>query len=225
MKKVLFIFAAMIAFFAVDANAQVFVGAGYNTLNNVTKIDKNSDSESMGGFYAELGYNFNMYSDNWGELGLEPAVRYTFAREAESDEILGVKTNASLTEHYLDIPVNIKYGYNVISSKFKAYAFAGPIFSFGLESVAKGEVGDITTTTHNYTGTVVVSSPDGKETAKGEGTDYNMFDIKVGVGAGVRVFDVLDVKVGYNFGMMNRHANSKAVTNTNVFYVGAALSF
>ena len=204
-------FAAM--FFAVDAYAQLGVGVGYNLMNTTQKLADESDDESLNGFYVEATYDFNFLEAKWGSLGIQPGLRYSFAGETESEDIPGLTTRASLTEHYLDIPVNVKYSYDIMPSTLKAYAFAGPVFSCGLASSLKVKANDSTAKTNNY-----------------KDTTYGRFDIKLGLGAGVTLMEKFDVKLGYNIGLLNRYTgeqidNFKYKTHTGVFYLGVGFNF
>lgn len=204
-------FAAM--FFAVDAYAQLGVGVGYNLLNTTQKLADESDDDSLNGFYLEATYDFNFLEAKWGSLGIQPGLRYSFAGETESEDIPGLTTRASLTEHYLDIPVNVKYSYDIMPSTLKAYAFAGPVFSCGLASSLKVKANDDAIKTNNY-----------------KDTEYGRFDIKLGLGAGVTLMEKFDVKLGYNIGLLNRYTgeqidNFKYKTHTGVFYVGVGFNF
>ena len=213
MKKICFILVAAAMFIAVDAKAQLGVGVGYNLLNTTTTFADESDDESLNGFYVEATYGFNFLNKKWGTLGIEPGIRYTFGAEAEQEEILGIKTRASLTEHYLDIPVHVKYGYEVLPSKLSVHAFAGPVFSVGLASTIKTSADDTTVKTNNY-----------------KDSDYGRFDLKIGLGAGITIAERFNVKVGYNFGLLNRYTGEqvddyKYKAHTGVFYVGAGFCF
>ena len=213
MKKLYFVLVAVVMFFAVDAKAQLGVGVGYNLLNTTTTVVDESENNSLNGFYIEATYGINLLDEKWGRLGIEPGIRYTLGAEAEHEEILGVKTSASFTEHYLDIPVHVKYGYEVLPSKLSVHAFAGPVFSVGLASTLKATAGDTTVKTNNY-----------KE------SDYGRFDLKIGLGAGVTIAERVNVKVGYNFGLLNRYTGEqvdgyKYKSHTGVFYVGAGFNF
>lgn len=204
-------FAAM--FFAVDAYAQLGVGVGYNLLNTTQKLADESDDDSLNGFYVEATYDFNFLQAKWGSLGIQPGLRYSFAGETESEKMPGLTTRASLTEHYLDIPVNVKYSYDIMPSTLKAYAFAGPVFSCGLASSLKVKANDDDIKTNNY-----------------KDTEYGRFDIKLGLGAGVTLMEKFDVKLGYNIGLLNRYTgeqidNFKYKTHTGVFYVGVGFNF
>ena len=213
MKKICFILVAAAMFIAVDAKAQLGVGVGYNLLNTTATLADESDDESLNGFYVEATYGINFLNKRWGTLGIEPGLRYTFGAEAEQEEVLGIKTRASLTEHYLDIPVHVKYGYEVLPSKLSVHAFAGPVFSVGLASTIKASVDNTTVKTNNY-----------------EDSDYGRFDLKIGLGAGVTIAERFNIKVGYNFGLLNRYTGEqvddyKYKAHTGVFYVGAGFNF
>ena len=214
MKKIYFLIAAAAMFLAVEANAQIGVGLGYNLLTTTTTMADESEDDSLNGFYLEATYDINFLNRNWGSLGLQPGFRYTFAGESDSDEVAGVKTNASFTEHYLDVPVNVKYSYEIIPTTLKAYAFAGPVFSLGLASNLKAGAGDTSVKTNNY-----------------KDTEYGRFDIKFALGAGVTLAEKLNVKLGYNIGMLNRYTGEqiskdyKYKTHTGVFYLGVGFNF
>jgi hypothetical protein len=201
-------------FFAINANAQFGVGVGYNLLNNITRIGGESDDESLNGFFIEGTYDLNLLEAKWGSLGLQPGVRYTFGGETDTEETAGIKSKASLTEHYLDIPVNVKYSYEILPSKLKAYAFVGPVFSFGLASTMSASIGDNVIKTNNY-----------------EDSEYGRFDLKLGIGAGVTLAEKLNVKLGYNIGMLNRYTGEqlskehKFSTHTGVFFIGVGFNF
>lgn len=213
MKKIYFILVAAAMFVAVDAKAQLGVGVGYNLLSTTISVADESESSSLNGFYVETAYNFNLLDEQWGTLGIQPGIRYTFAGESEKAELYGVKVRSSVAEHYLDIPVQVKYGYEVISSKLNINAFAGPIFSIGLASIAKSSTDDSVVKANAY--------KDG---------DYGRFDLKLGIGVGVDLFEKLNVKVGYNFGLLNRYTGEqideyKYKIHTGVFYVGVGYNF
>lgn len=224
MKKFYFILAAAAMFLAVDANAQLGVGIGYNHLNNATRMADEKDNEGLDGFYVEATYDWNFLDKGWGSLGLQPGLRYTFAGESDSED----GGRVSLAEHYLDVPVNVKYSYDLGSVKLSA--FAGPVFSLGLASSIRASVGELVTKTSRYTGATIVKGNGDSIKTDGNGTDYGRFDIKFGVGVGATFLENLNVKLGYNFGMLNRYTgpksdNIKSSMHTGVFYVGVGFNF
>lgn len=245
MKRLLTVFAIAFAAmaFAVGAKAQISVGAGYGLATHVMKnlgsdgAVMNDEDEDLNGFYINVSYNLDLLSGNWGMLSLQPGVTYSYygASDSEHDEVLGVNAyeKASSNEHYLDIPVNARYSYDILPGTLKVSAFAGPVFSFGLSStgVLRMETGDNWTkiTTNNYTGTITTKGNMGgvsvDKTEKGDGTGYGMFDLKFGLGLAVTAFDKIDLKFAYNIGLLDRMKAEKVRLNTNVFTVGVAWNF
>ena len=209
MKKIYLIIAAAVMFFAVEANAQIGVGIGYNMVHNVQKsLDGDSDG-ILNGLYVEGTYDLNFLEKSWGELGIEPGLRFTFAGEKESAEVLGIVGKVFENEVYLDLPILVKYSYDL--SVVKLSAFAGPVLSCGLSSVTKVKIGENVTTTNYY----------------GDNSVYGRFDVKFGVGLGATVKDNVQAKIGYNAGLLNRYTGN--LTNfslrTGVFYIGIGFSF
>ena len=209
MKNVYLIIAAALMFFAVEANAQIGVGVGYNMLNNVQKALDEDESGALNGFYVEATYDINFLERSRGELGLQPGLRFSYAGDHESEEALGVKAKASENETYLDIPVLVKYSYDLDAVKLSA--FAGPVLSCGLSSVAKVSVGDNTTKASNYRDESV----------------YGRFDVKLGLGIGAAFMDKFNAKLGYNVGLLNRYTGNldDLTFRTGVFYVGVGINF
>ena len=209
MKKVYLIIAAAVMFFAVEANAQIGVGVGYNMLNNVQKALDDDESGALNGFYVETTYDVNFLEKSWGELGLQPGLRFTYAGDHEAEEVLGVKAKASENETYLDVPVLVKYSYDL--DVVKLSAFAGPVLSFGLSSVTKVSAGDNTTKASRY----------------GDESVYGRFDVKLGLGIGAAFMDKFNAKIGYNVGLLNRYTGNldDLSFRTGVFYVGVGINF
>ena len=233
MKKIYFILAAAAMLLAVDANAQLQVGAGYNHGTTTERIADEDDSEDLDGFYLEATYDFNFLEKGWGTLALQPGVRFTYLGEADSDIEYGYKAKSAFNETYLDIPVHVKYSYDLGAVKLSA--FAGPVFSMGLSSVAQtsisGEGVDYFVKYHNYSGKTITKgeslssvNPDGM-------TDYGRFDIKLGLGVGATFMEKFNVKVGYNIGMLNRYTGEQVLKDhkfkrhTGVFYAGIGFNF
>ena len=209
MKNLYLIIAAAVMFFAVEANAQIGVGVGYNMLNNVQKALGEDESGALNGFYVEATYDINFLERSRGELGLQPGLRFSYAGNHESEEALGVKAKASENETYLDIPVLVKYSYDLDAVKLSA--FAGPVLSCGLSSVAKVSVDDNTTKASNY----------------GDESVYGRFDVKLGLGIGAAFMDKFNAKLGYNVGLLNRYTGNldDLTFRTGVFYVGVGINF
>ena len=208
MKKIYFILAVAAAMlFAAEASAQIGVGVGYNLLNSVRKDADLQDTNELNGFYVEATYDFNFLEKTWGELGIQPGVRFSYAGAHDSDELLGVHTKSSWDETYLDVPVFVKYSREL--NKMGLFVFAGPVFSCGLSSDSKVGTNDVVTKINVY-----------------ERDAYGRFDLKLGVGFGVTCVDKLNVKLGYNFGLLNRNLGEFDLTyRTGVLYAGIGFAF
>ena len=65
---------------------------------------------------------------------------------------------------------------------------------------------------------------------KDEDKEYNMFDLKLALGLGVTIMENIDIKFGYNIGLLNRSSikeqkSTKYTANTNIMYFGVAYNF
>ena len=269
MKKTLFAIFVTAMAFAVNANAQFSVGVGYANETIISKgfavletgyngYSWSKSNEHLNGFYVEATYDWEFASAGSGDFILQPGVRYYCLTQKILHSKADVKYNTShyktndvnrVSDHLLDIPVNVKYAYDFIPGTLKAYAFAGPTLSFGLAA-------------NNVTKSMAYSSVDGKEIKytnieryngytgkyymktynsgskdyeiekgkKEEYKDYNMFDIKVALGIGVTIMENIDIKFGYNIGLLNKsfikeQDSTKYTANTNVMYFGVGYNF
>ena len=177
------------------------------------------------------------------------------AKSRYSADINGKKHEVDLTtkdvfeNHFIDIPVHIRYSYEFVPEIFTAYAFVGPVFSLGLaansihsntgSTVFGGEEQKVyeIETTNVYSGKFYDKYYDAttkKIEVDKEQNDaykmYNMFDLKLAIGLGLAVCETVDVKVGYNIGLLNRsfHKNddyAKYSAHSNVLYFGVAYNF
>lgn len=234
MKKIYIILISAVAMLiAIDAQAQLSVGAGYNNGTTVVAAGDEKDSDDMGGFFIEAAYDINILDNIPGTLSLQPGARLRFHGETDSEEILGVKTKTSTRESYLDIPVNVKYSYDLGFAQVSA--FAGPVLSMGLTSGSKlsatAEDSKTVLKTNNYTGKVVAKGGDSSGATDPDGpTYYGRFDIKFGLGLGATIAEKYNVKVGYDIGLLNRYTapqsgDFKIKKHDNVFYIGVGYNF
>lgn len=206
MKKILTtILAASMMLLGTQAFAQVSVGAGYKMLSHKTE---KSDPTVLNGAYVGADYNIHLV----GGLNVAPGVYYSFVTKSDSASALGglVSGTGNWNEHYLTVPVHFNYGFN-LSNDIKAFVFAGPSADFGLAS------------SYKITGNAVGASAE-KTIDMYDNDNYKRFDVKLGGGVGLDILDVTRVKVGYDFGMLNRGADN-ATMHSNQLYVGVSLLF
>ena len=210
MKKIYFILAVAAAMLsAAEANAQIGLGLGYNLFNSVQKEDGLKNSNELNGLYVEATYDINFVEKLWGNLGVQPGLKFSYAGSLDRAELFGVPSKSSWDETYLDIPVFLKYSQDF--GVWDLFVFAGPIFSCGLSSNSKTTVNDVSTKINVYEGD----------------PEYGRLDLKLGVGVGVTGLDNFNVKVGYNIGMLNRYTGNICDLSyrTGVFYVGIGYMF
>lgn len=172
-----------------------------------------------------------------------------FSTKVDVDAKCKYTEHARYTNHLLDIPVNVKYSYEFVPGTLKAYVFAGPVFSFGLaannvdytklnmtvdgETTQSYEYEKYNSYSGKYTWkkynqeTKKIDTETGKDDAY---KVYNAFDLKLGLGAGVTICEDVDIRFGYNFGLLNRsfikNLNSeKYSAHSNIMYFGVAYNF
>ena len=274
MKRLFFAIAVAATAFAVNANAQISVGAGYANETVVSKdvsvLGENYAGYSwkksrlqLDGFYLEAAYNWDLAEVGPGTIALQPGIRYScltnFTEKArtnvrysaEGAQSLSAKgySKKRLSDHFIDVPVHVKYAYDFVPGIIRAYAFAGPVVSLGLAAkevnASKSNViyddnaqVELDIERYNgYTGRYYLKTFN-EETQKydvDKGKDdafksYTMFDLKLALGVGVTLSEKVDVKLGYNIGLLNRsfiknHNDVKYFVHSNVFYFGVAYNF
>lgn len=269
-KSIIFLATAIVSVaFAANASAQISVGVGYA---NETVIDKSiakfEDGESgkawskdrlqLNGFYIEAAYNWDFASVAGGSLALQPGVRYYCLSSLTSNSRTNIKEDKNslkgvsknrISDHLIDVPVNVKYSYDFIPGTLKGYAFAGPVLSFGIAAkysdIEKSKV-TVDGETKNYSDISKYNAYTGKyfneyndeyedKVVTDKGKDdkyksYNMFDLKLALGLGITVAEKVDVKCGYNIGLLNRAFNknsddAKHAAHSNILYFGVAYNF
>ena len=209
MKKIIAIAAAAAMLFAAsEASAQVIVGAGYVNSTTTSKVSDNKASSDANGFYVGASYNIPLV----GGLGLAPGLYYEFLGSSSKKDAGIFTASGTPTEHYLNIPVMVNYSFG-LASDCSLFAFAGPTLEYGLASSTKLEAsaGGISgeKTVNNY-----------------DADDYGRFDCLLGLGVGFNI-RAFQVKVGYDFGMVNRYTGSsdKASLHRNQVHLGVAYVF
>lgn len=197
---------------ATCAMAQISVGAGYLNETSTTSWTSGNTTTTtktpFGGFYIGGDYEYAIGQGLSFSAGLK-GVMYS-NKNVEELPIVGDVTTKT-KEFNLVVPVAVNYSY-VISPDLKAFAFAGPSFSFGLSAESKTTYeadADRTTTVNLY----------------GEDSNYKGFNLFLGAGVGVDVMDMVRVKFGYDFGLANRSSAENTTIKDSQWYIGVAYLF
>lgn len=176
------------------------ISAGY--LNSMNK--RSSSRTTLNGFYVGMAYNLPVYKS----LGVSAGVYYSFLEKNNVTRWAGQTGGSSrVREQYLFSPVHLNYAFR-FNDNFALRVFGGPTFAYGLSSNRKFDYED---TTHD--------SYDGHYT-------YKRFNLMLGGGLSVELWDKISVNAGFDQGILNRRS-SKAPFNewTSQLHVGVSWLF
>ena len=206
MKKIILTL-ALVAAAATSASAQFGIGAGY--LNSSMKESSSSESLALNGAYIEGTYSLPLADG----LCFVPGLRYSFATTSdvsalEIEDFKAAGIDITMNEHYVSVPLMFQYGYDLGGAKL--FAFAGPTLNAGLASSLSVKL-DIAGFT-------------GDEDVDLFKDVFNRFDVSVGGGLGVE-FSNIQVKAGYDFGLLNKSTDDRSKLNCKQLRVGVAYLF
>lgn len=237
--KIIIVMAAIVAAM-VSASAQPGIEAGYlNSRYNYEKDGVSKTGTPLNGFYVGVSDEVNLVAG----LGIHIGLNYSYAVDKTAEAIVEDRNlKGSETDQYLNLPLRLRYSFNVLPGVLKIQVFGGPVFSVGLSHTYRYDFtadipaigtqikGDIKY--NYYTGKVKSDSfsdedlealnaylPEGR---------YNRFDIAAGGGLGVELFNFLELKAGYDWGLMNRYKEdyaAGAVCNRDMFYFTLGFRF
>lgn len=241
-KSILFVFISVLVFSGSVLQAQIGIGAGY--LNSTFKTKSGGSiikSDPFHGFYAGLDYNLDIAYGLSVTFGLD----YSFLSSKDESSLRIPLVDLTLKnrqqEHYLNIPVNIAYTFTIVDN-FKIFAYGGPRFVVGLASRNKSDAtgdflgiridGDFVydfykdeIKSDNLSDQFLESI---NQNFLGNTGKHSRFDLQLGVGIGFELFNLLTIKGGYDWGLLNRYRGNYADNNSlkrNQFYVGLGIVF
>ncbi len=190
------------------ASAQVGIQAGYSMSTNV-----NSEI-SLNGFHVGPIYNMSIQ----GPISIQYGLLYNYLSKKSEGTIVGITGTSTTTAHRLDIPFRVAASFP-FGNGINAFVFAGPNFNFGLMQKTEGSA--------DFWGIGSASSGgDNIYTLKMSGDKklYSPFDLQLGVGGGIQ-FNNFGVKVGYDWGMLDRNNSDNFVWKNNDLKVGVFYNF
>lgn len=240
MKSIVKIIAAVAAgiFLTLDMSAGNGVEIGY--LHSSYRTNLNSDemktASPMSGFQVGLMKDMNIVAG----LSLQSGLTYSYLNSAEKEEVPMFNITGSYTEHMLNIPIQVKYTFDIIPA-FGVYVFAGPTLSLGLAATTKLSVsGSIAGNT--LEGNLKYNAYTNKLKSDNIPDEYvnlvnqylpqdrvmNRFDVLMGGGVGVNIIKFVTVKGGFDYGLLNRLKGDLANVgklNRMQYYISVGLTF
>ena len=193
-----------------------YVHSSYRTRDWET--EESTRSGGLDGFVLGVTKDFMLVPRT---LYFQTGLNYLYQNDHRKDDsrnrpALVTRMVGDRTEHYLDIPVKLKYTYP-LTYNIGLAADVGPTMLFGLSSKmdykAKTSLGTASVSYNYYNAKTKVS--DGVETidfgswmaANGmlpEGK-LRRFDVMLGASLGADFFEILEVRIGYDWGLVNRY--------------------
>lgn len=187
-----------------------------NSVKDLYLNEKDSGKYPRNGFDVGMTMDFMLIPES---LYLQTGLDYVYQmNKPETPEVGFVNLVAKNQDHYLDIPLHLKYTHP-ITSEIGVFAQVGPTLSFGLNSKmtyrARLENGSNAKVEYNYYS--------GKITASGLSetiedfvskqvpeSRFSRFDLRLGGAVGARFFDVLEASIGYDWGTFNKFRGETA---------------
>lgn len=103
--------------------------------------------------------------------------------------------------HTLNLPLRVKYKVD-LTNIFGIFAYGGPVSSFGFAGSSKVN--------------------DKEYPLYGKDGILNRLDLKLGIGAGIEVWQKVVLRIGYDWGMLNASRHLYAKMRLNLLHVGVA---
>ena len=231
MKSYFKLIAVAVAIFAASIEASAQFGVNISYMNSNARPRQWSDAKNQtNGFTVGIDNELKLIGNF---LSIQPGLYYQHLLASEDIVDLGSKLYAknTYTDYFLAIPLHVKLGFNILPNKMlRLYVFAGPTFEIGLKSADKLSIAEIGEISYNYyTGKFSSSSDEITDIVASSGLFpdqkvYGRFDVMVGGGVGIQVIRFLDIKVGYDYGLVNRYRKEVDKTvNRGQFYVGVGV--
>lgn len=220
-----------------NASAQAGVEVGYVNMNYRISGGNVQSNPSLNGFYVGVSDEINLVAG----LSIHIGLNYSYATDKSAKSIfqnLSLK-GGSESDHYLNVPLRLRYSFNVIPKVLKIQAFAGPVFSVGLSHTQRFDY-KVSIMDKNLDGTLKYNYYTGKFKSDAFSDEelaslneqmpaaYKRFDVGLGGGVGIELLRLIEVKVGYDWGLMNRFKGNFAdemTCNRNLLYVTLGLRF
>ena len=192
MKKLIVVIAFAL-FAGVQAHAQLMADAGYIHAFESQKVTRNGatvkGSDALDGFYTGGKIRIPLY-DLVDGLSIDPGVNFSFLFGRDTG-IQDVIDDARQTEVALNIPLYVNYAFEVTDG-LKLQAYTGPSFQYGILFHAIDGTANPTFIYNYYKDVPGEIIPARSRT-----------NLYLGAGIGIEVADMVDVMVGFDYGVLN----------------------
>ncbi len=196
-----------------------YVHSSYRTTDWAT--DEVETSSGLDGFAAGITKDFRLIP---GALYFQTGLNYIYQNDARNENVSvagidsGIRVVGDRTEHFLSLPLRLKYTLP-ITDRIGLGVDAGPTLLMGLSSKMKYRTrfadGESSSVTYNiYKGEMDTDNMlDGRwnlmewvdQTGMLPDGRLRRFDVMLGAAIGADFFDVLEVRLGYDCGLINRY--------------------
>lgn len=228
--------AGLLMTFELPAKNGIEIGYLNSTYRTKAASGEVTKSDPMSGFYVGLVKDLRLFAG----LSIQPGLYYSYLNTAEKEEIPSFNLSSSYTEHGLNLPIHIKYTFDIVPA-FGVYVFAGPTLSLGLAATTKLSVsGSIAGNT--LEGNLKYNAYTNKLKSDNIPDEYvnlvnqylpqdrvmNRFDVLMGGGVGVNIIKFVTVKGGFDYGLLNRLKGDLANAgklNRMQYYISVGLTF
>lgn len=200
-----------------------YVHSSYRTTDWAT--DEVETSAGLDGFAAGITKDFRLIP---GALYFQTGLSYIYQNDARNENVsaagfdTGIKVVGDRTEHYLAIPVRLKYTLPITERIGIGIDF-GPTLLGGLSSNMKYR----TRFSNGETAAVTYNIYKGEMKTAGAGGQWNLgewvnstgmlpegrlrrFDVMLGAAIGADFFNLMEVRLGYDWGLINRYKHEIA---------------
>lgn len=249
MKKIAFLVFALMLAIGGDASAQRYphrhnvrpyeggLGVSFDYTHSAYRIsdwaaDDTRTHAGLDGFRIGVTQDFTLIYET---LYLQTGAKFTYLNDNRNREIGNFKVVGDWNECYLSIPLMIKYKFQ-LTREIGLFAQAGPTIDMGLLSREKyrtrtGEGKNVAYEWRYFSGkSKGEGMPDLVEEAVKPSITNKLrpFDVMFGGSVGALFFDMLEVKLGYDWGVINKF---KGETFDDVkmrrqqFYLGVGVRF
>lgn len=219
------------------SEARPGIEAGYVNAQYRSKFVASSDiadSFCMNGFFVGANSDTRLYSN---KLFFNTGLYYNMLKRSEVQDLSIARMSGTRSEHSLSVPLQLKYRFYLRYS-INMFIYAGPTLDFGfvsdvkysVRSEALGLEGNIS---YNYYNGRIRSSNIPEEYLRGveevlPDARYNWFDVSMGGGVGFEFLKFIELRAGYDWGLLNRYRQSYSddmLCRRNQVYVALGFRF